>query len=122
MFLSVALTSCSSDDGGTPSGNNNNLFNKWWYSETNSTADLYFNSDGSYEQHFEGFNITSEGDWEWVNQNAKTMHVFNVTNNAADEFWYKFVTIGTHTMTVKISFDEGETWMDGDYAFVDTND
>ncbi|MGC4039807.1 MAG: hypothetical protein QM710_03170 [Flavobacterium sp.] len=74
LFLSsVLLTSCSSSDGSTPSGDSANLFNKWFYDTEDYTADMYFNSNGTYIQYIDlmGANITNNGTWVWTNENTK---------------------------------------------------
>ncbi len=123
VFLGLALASCSSDDGGSSTGNNDNLYDKWWYSADNSTADIYFHADGHYEQHMVllGIDLTSEGSWEWVDENAKILRCYDVTNNGASEWLIKFPTIGAHSLSLKMSLNDGQTWTDPASNYVDEN-
>ncbi|RZJ67056.1 MAG: hypothetical protein EOO50_07270 [Flavobacterium sp.] len=123
FITSASLVSCSSDDGGAATGNAN-LLDKWWYSPDNTTTDIRFNSDGTYQSTYtaNGMTLNSDGEWEWSNESAKEMHVFNVTGNALTEWHYKFNTITAHTMTTKFSYDDGETWSEQAYPFTDSND
>src|SRR5690606_30377867 len=87
LISSVSFTSCSNDDDSSPSSSQ--FEDKWWYSPDNSTLDLFFNSDGTYESVFVfgGTEMESNGEWEWVNESARILRVYNLQGNATNEFY-----------------------------------
>ena len=119
---SISLLSCSNDDD-SPNNSTAQFEDKWWYSPDNSTLDVYFNSDGTYESTFvfQGSMVNSDGEWEWVNETTKTFRVFNLQGNATNEFYGKVSTLTDDSMSVQMSLDEGETFSAA-IPYVDTND
>jgi hypothetical protein len=121
LVSSLSFLSCSSDDD---SSNNDSQFeDKWWYSPDNSTLDVFFNSDGTYESVyvFGGTTYNSDGEWEWVSESAKTFRVFNLTGNATTEYYGKVSNLTDNSMGIKMSLDEGETYSEA-VPYIDTNE
>lgn len=112
LFLSATLlTSCSSSDDGPVGGDVANLYNKWFYDSEDYTADMRFNSDGTYIQYIDymGVNITNTGTWSWTNESQKIMRVTYETGpNAVTEAWFKFSDITEHGYKIKQSLDGTE--------------
>ena len=52
ITLLTLVTSCSSDDDNTSNDPNNSstFLDKWWYDSDDFAADIYFHSNGEYEQ------------------------------------------------------------------------
>ena len=98
------------------------LVDKWWYSADGTVSDVYFHSNGDYEQNFvwNGTNIGSTGNWEWINEDAGTIHLYNLVGNAVTEAQIKVSGLTAHTVSLKQSVDEGETWSPA-ADFVDTD-
>lgn len=123
LFLLTAtiFSSCSSDDSSSDS--NAQFENKWWYSPDNTTLDVFFNSDGTYEStfNFNGTSMDSDGEWEWINESSKTFRVFNLQGNATSEYYGKVTTLTGDNMAIKMSLDEGETYSEA-IPYVDSND
>ena len=120
LVSSFSFFSCSSDD--SPSNSNAQFENKWWYSPDNSTLDILFNSDGTYESVyvFQGTTMNSDGEWEWINESAKTFRVFNLGGNAVSEYYGKATNLTDDSVGIKLSMDEGATYSEP-YTYVDTN-
>lgn len=122
LVSSLSFVSCSSGDD-SPNNSSAQFKDKWWYSPDNSTLDLYFNSNGTYHSVylFGGATVTSDGEWEWVNESAKTFRVFNLQGNLTDEFYGKATELTDDAVKIKLSFDAGATYSDP-YPYIDTND
>jgi hypothetical protein len=118
----TALTSCSSDSSSS-SLDDDLLVDKWWYSADGTVSDVYFHSNGDYEQNFvwNGTNIGSTGNWEWISQSAGTIHLFNLEGNAVTEAQIKVSDLTANSVKLKQSVDEGATWSPA-ASFIDTND
>ncbi len=114
MVLFIGVASCSSDDDGGDSGSTTDLlFNKWWYIESDTTADFYFNSNGNYEQNIPfGGGIELFGTWEWIDEANQVMKITydEGSNSGISSYYIKFTAIGGDTISVKFSFDDGETY------------
>ncbi len=121
LLASTSFLSCSSDDSSSDS--NAQFEDKWWYSPDNTTLDVFFNSDGTYESTFlfNGMSMDSDGEWEWVNESTKTFRVFNLQGNATSEYYGKVSELDGDSMSLKMSLDEGETYSEG-IPYVDSND
>jgi len=121
LISSVSFTSCSNDDDSSPSSSQ--FEDKWWYSPDNSTLDLFFNSDGTYESVFVfgGTEMESNGEWEWVNESARILRVYNLQGNATNEFYGKVLTLTDDTMSIQMSLDDGESYSAA-IPYVDTNE
>lgn len=121
LFTSVILLSSCSSDSSSSSGESNALFNKWWYDVDNYAADLYFNSNGNYQQHLT-FGTTvydGAGNWVWTNESQKIAKVtYTQGVNAVSEFWVKFVDIQDHQIKIKQSLN-GTDFTDVIYTFSD---
>ena len=118
----LSFLSCSSDND-SPNNPQYQLENKWWYSPDNSTTDLYFNSDGTYLSKFAfGTNVVnSNGQWEWISQSEKTVKIFNLQGNALSGFQGKITELSAHTMSIKMTLNQGETYTET-VQYVDVND
>jgi len=116
LFISFSmLTSCSSDDdNGTPEENgtpnnsaNSALFDKWWYDSEDFAGDVYFHSDGQYEQVVSllGNDIPGEGNWTWEDEEAGIMKIENLGGDSqvVSTIWFKFSDIEESTMTIQQS-------------------
>jgi|GEM_PF-6989690 len=130
LFLLLLLVggmtvSCSSDDDqpwvNVPQQTDFQFTDKWWYSIDHSTSDLHFHSDGTYESIY-GASTISNGEWEWTDEDNGIVHVFNLTNNLADEYYLKVTELGANNLSIKVSFDNGATYTNTPSDFLDTND
>jgi hypothetical protein len=104
------LTSCSSSDDSSPNNSDNSsIFDKWWYDSNNVTADIYFHSDGTYEQKIVllGTEFSGTGDWTWEDEDAGIMKVDNIEGNGQlyPSVWFKFSDTQEHTFTIQQSTD-----------------
>ncbi|RSK39929.1 hypothetical protein [Mangrovimonas spongiae] len=127
LFLCIALfSSCSSDDDNndqpeTPS--NVNIYDKWWYDSEDFAADIYFHSNGQYEQRLEmlGNTYTATGDWFWLNEDETIMKIENLVGDAqgVNEGWFKFTDKQNTTITIQQALD-GENYS-GDVIFNDVD-
>ena len=102
------LTSCSNDDDeNSISSDNSLLFDKWWYDSNNYTADVYFDSNGEYEQKIIllGTEKISEGNWTWEDENSSIMKIDNLGGDGqvVSSVWFRFSEIEEHTFTVQQS-------------------
>ncbi|MCX7548550.1 hypothetical protein OS188_11365 [Xanthomarina sp. F1114] len=120
LLLSIVLlTSCSSSDDDSaeePIATEGNalILNKWWYDSNGFTADLYFDSDGSYEQRldFSGSILTTTGTWLWLdveNSIVKIENLSQIPGQLNTELWLKLTNIEQTTMTVQQS-SSGESY------------
>ena len=115
LFFSITLLSSCSSDSSSSGGDTTLLFDKWWYDTNNFTADLYFHTNGNYEQKivFGGATFANTGTWVWINQTQKIMKIsYSTGPNAVTEAWFKFSNIQQHSFTVKQSVDGGATYSD----------
>lgn len=104
------LTSCSSDDDDnvTPVNvENGSLYDKWWYDSNDFTADLYFNSNGDYEQTLMllGNQVSGSGNWTWEDEAAGIMKIDNLggSGQIVSTVYFKFSNIQPNTFTVQQS-------------------
>jgi len=103
MFM---LTSCSSDDD-----NINNpadysiIFDKWWYDSNDFAGNLFFHSDGGYEQvvNLLGIDIPGSGTWTWEDINTGVMKIDYTSGSTAASVWLKVSNIQENSMTVQQS-------------------
>ncbi|GAA4892917.1 hypothetical protein GCM10023311_16680 [Flaviramulus aquimarinus] len=107
----IIMTSCSSDDDSNTDTNFVNVFffDKWWYDSNDLTADIYFHSDGDYEQRtaFQGNEIKGTGAWTWEDENSGIMKIdnFGGSGQVLSSIWYKLTNIQTNTITIQQSLD-----------------
>ncbi len=125
MFtLAFAFTSCSNDDS-SPVNNDESseLVDKWWYDANDYAADIYFHSDGHFEQVITMFgqSLESTGDWHWIDENTGILKIDNYQGGGqlADEAWVKINNLTEHSMTVQMSVD-GESYSD-ELNYLDTD-
>ncbi|WP_460219455.1 hypothetical protein [Psychroserpens sp. MEBiC05023] len=111
IFGFVMLTSCSSDDDSSDNDGpgNTSFTDKWWYDSNNFAADLYFNSNGNYEQYvdFGGLDATSTGNWDWEDQDAGIIKVTDLTGagQAISEVFLKISDLQESSMTIQQSLN-----------------
>ena len=121
---SMAIVSCSSSDSSddVPTPITYQFKDKWWYSVGNTTLDLYFHTNGLYESKYlyNGTTTVSNGEWQWMDQPNKIIHIYNLQNNGVDEYVGKVSGLTAHTLKMKVSFDNGATYTDS-YNYTDTN-
>jgi hypothetical protein len=103
IIVFLTLQSCSDNDNNTSS-----ILDKWWYDTENISSNLYYSSEGQYEQISIAQNgIEVIGSWVWENENAGIMKIH--VNNGGDPFdidmWFKFTNIQNNTVTMQPSFD-----------------
>ena len=113
LFVCVNLLSSCSSDSSSSGGDVTQLFDKWWYDTNDFTADVYFNSNGTYQQYlnFAGAGFSNTGTWTWENESQKIMKVSYETGpNAVTEVLFKFSNIQENSFTVKQSVDDGATY------------
>jgi len=114
LLLFVGLASCSSDDGGDDNISNTSLlFDKWWYIESSTTADLYFFSDGSYQQNIPfGGGIELFGTWEWVDEGNLIIKITYEpgSNSGIPDYICDIISIDSESMSLKYSFNDGESY------------
>lgn len=83
--------------GGNGGGNINSIYDKWWYDSEDFAADIYFHSNGRYEQKIVllGVEFEGVGDWYWEDENARIMKIENLTGQGqtAAEAWFKISSI-----------------------------
>lgn len=107
----IIMTSCSSDDDSNTAANSVNVFffDKWWYDSNDLTADIYFHSDGDYEQRttFQGNEIKGTGAWTWEDESSGIMKIdnFGGSGQVLSSIWYKFNNIQTNTITIQQSLN-----------------
>lgn len=60
------------------------ITNKWYYDSNGVTADIYFNSNGTYQQVQEaiGMSFESSGDWSWIDESTGMMKIDNILYQA----------------------------------------
>jgi len=125
MFtVATLLTGCSNDDSPSSVQNTDSILNKWWYDSGDFTADIYFHSNGEYEQLITlfGSNIGSSGYWQWTDESAGIMKITGLSGGgqAASEVWFKFSNITEHSFTLQQSTD-GSNYSEP-FNYIDTND
>ena len=123
VFAMFSITSCDNEplegefgDGSTNGGGNGNvgnnsdissIYDKWWYDSEDFTADVYFHSNGMYEQKIEllGNELVSTGDWFWENESDRIMKIENLegTGQAASEAWFRFSNIASSSLNLEQS-------------------
>jgi len=108
LFGITMLSSCSSSDDETDNNSDySSLFDKWWYDSDDFAADIYFHSNGDYEQKliFAGIEFTTTGDWTWEDESSGIMKIDNLTGNGQllSAVWFKFSDIQTNTVTIQQS-------------------
>ena len=121
----MVLTSCSSDDDAMTSENSSSILNKWYYDTNGVTADIYFDSNGTYQQRIEALGqvFTSEGSWTWLDESDGLMKIDNLSGQVqvVDELWFRFTNITETTFSLAQSTD-GETFSSSfDYQDTDPN-
>ncbi|RZJ26943.1 MAG: hypothetical protein EOO48_12585 [Flavobacterium sp.] len=118
----MTLNSCSSGGDGGPNDSSAQFKDKWWYSPDNSTLDVYFNSNGTYESKFffNGTTIPSNGEWEWVDESTKTFRVFNLQGNLTADYIGKVSDLTAHSLKLRSSLDDGATYS-APYSYIDTD-
>lgn len=122
-FVMFSITSCDNEplegefsDGTQNGGGNGNggsnsnissIYDKWWYDSEDFTADVYFHSNGMYEQKIEllGNELVSTGDWFWENESDRIMKIENLegTGQAASEAWFRFSNIESSSLNLEQS-------------------
>lgn len=123
LAVSTMLTSCSSDDDATPLNSETSLLvNKWWYDSNDFAGDVYFNSNGNYEQvvNLMGNTIESEGNWAWEDETNGIIKITNLTNNGVSTLWFKISDLTENSVSIEQSIDGGETYFTAVF-FVDTD-
>lgn len=102
------LVGCSSDDSNnTDTPESSSLFDKWWYDSNNVTADIYFHSDGRYEQKITilGEEFTGTADWSWENEASGIMKIDNIegAGQLFSSTLFKLYDITDNTFTLQQS-------------------
>lgn len=119
------IISCSSDDdSGSPDNSENpSIFDKWWYDSNDFAADIYFHSDGMYEQNkiVQGVEYVGTGDWMLENEDLGILKVENLEGNGQNfsTIFLKISDIQNKTITVQQS-DDGIEYSDELY-YQDSN-
>lgn len=117
-FLGIILNGCKKDETPDPTPtvptntvNKALLYDKWWYPSDGSViSDMYYHSNGSYEQVYS--TMQASGTWNWVN-NTDTMFI---TSPQAGDWYQVFTEISDHSMSFKLSLDN---WAK-EYKYADT--
>ena len=116
LLLSIiALNSCSSDDDSvaTPSVDTSLILDKWWFDSDDFAGDIYFNSNGTYEQRVNLFGnvLSGGGQWQWLDEANGIIKIDDLTGQlqAVSAIWLKLTNIQETTMTVQQSTD-GENY------------
>ena len=108
----VILYGCSDDQGGDDKPNTSLIFGKWWYDSDDFAADLYFHSDGKFEQKVIvlGNEFMATGDWSWDDESMGIMVIENIsgTNQIATTLWVRFSDIKETSITIEQSLDGGQ--------------
>lgn len=107
-ILVLFFSSCSSDDDNNSTPSSISILDKWWYDSNNYAANIYFNSNGEYQQvvNLLGTNIPGSGSWTWIEQNS-ILKIENLTGlgQTIPTVWLKFTDVEEHSMTVQQSTD-----------------
>ncbi len=105
----LTLSSCSNDDEILVDSDASPLFDKWWYDSGDFTADLYFHSNGQYEQKIFllGQEFTASADWTWENESGGIMKIDNLSGSGqiTSSVWFKFSDILDDSFTLQQSMD-----------------
>lgn len=117
-FLIFTVSSCdneplegdfsnSSDNGNGTNTELTSLFDKWWYDSEDFTADIYFHSNGMYEQKVMllGNEVMSTGDWIWVNESERVMKIENLggSGQVATDIWFRFSDVQESSFKIEQS-------------------
>lgn len=117
-FLMFNVSSCDNEplegdfNNTTNNGNGTNtelssLFDKWWYDSEDFTADIYFHSNGMYEQKVMllGNEVISTGDWIWVNESERVMKIENLggSGQVATDIWFRFSDVQESSFNIEQS-------------------
>ncbi|WP_298423791.1 hypothetical protein [uncultured Kordia sp.] len=117
------LTSCSSDDDQIVVNDTSSITDKWYYDTNEFAADIYFNSNGTYQQRTEAIGMVFEsfGDWSWLDEENGLMKIDNVTGQSqvASELWFQFTNIQENTVTIEQSLDGNTYFAPVDYQDTD---
>ncbi|WP_204346571.1 hypothetical protein [Psychroserpens algicola] len=128
IFSFIMFSSCSSDDDSNNDGGpgSSAITDKWWYDSNNFAADIYFNSNGNYEQYvdFSGLNATSTGDWEWEDESAGIIKVTDLTGSGQtlSEVFLKISDANDSSMTVQQSINGEDFSIEVFYVDVEPED
>ena len=125
IFGFMMFTSCSSDDDGNAPVDSS-FTDKWWFDSNNFAADVYFDSNGDFEQFidFGGFQNTSTGDWAWEDQDAGVIKITNYMGGgqALGEVFLKISDLEDSTMTLQQSIDGVDYSIEVFYVDVEPED
>lgn len=117
-LLMFTVSSCDNEplegdfNNTTNNGNGTNtelssLFDKWWYDSEDFTADIYFHSNGMYEQKVMllGNEVISTGDWIWVNESERVMKIENLggSGQVATDIWFRFSDVQESSFNIEQS-------------------
>ncbi|RKN80044.1 hypothetical protein [Ulvibacterium marinum] len=111
LFLATGFffTSCNKDDSDSNNSDNSSLLDKWWFDSNNVIADIYFHSDGKYEQRIVllGNEFTGSGDWAWEDENSGIMKIENLEGSGqiATSVWFKISDIQKNTFALQQSIN-----------------
>lgn len=123
----IMITGCSKDDDNDSNENNvvsTFIFDKWWYDSDDFAADIYFHSNGDYQQKkiVSGQEYTATGNWTWEDEDAGIMKIDNIEgeNQTETEVWFKISDIQNHSFKLEQSLDGIDYYIEVFYN--DTND
>jgi hypothetical protein len=123
----ILITSCSKDDDNDSNENNvDNIsfMDKWWYDSNDVAADIYFYSNGNYQQEkiVSGQEYTATGNWTWLDEGAGIIKINNIEgdNQTVTEVWVKISDKQNHSFKLEQSLDGMDYYVE--VFYIDTND
>lgn len=132
MALAIfSITSCDneplegefSNGSGSSNANISSIYDKWWFDSEDFAADIYFHSNGVYEQKIIllGVEFEGTGDWYWEDENARIIKIENLTGQGqtASEAWFKINNIQNSSFDLKqstngVNYSSVVTYLDTD--------
>jgi len=116
MFVSLVFA-CSSDNNSSDDDQTSYLFlDKWWYGTTEGNVpsgvippDIYFGSDGSYQQYIG--TDQAWGSWIWENEAEGVLKIYDLQGFiVGSEAYSKIISETDNSLTLAISLD-GENYI-----------
>ncbi|RSK40254.1 hypothetical protein [Mangrovimonas spongiae] len=109
ILLLTLVTSCSSDDDAQNPSETPSLLDKWWYDSNDFAADIYFHSNGEYQQKkiVQGTEYTGTGNWVFEDEDSRIIRIDNLegTGQVSNTIWLKITNLQNHTITVQQSIN-----------------
>lgn len=124
LIAFIVLTACTSDnDSAELEAEASLLVDKWWYDSDDFAGDVYFNSNGNYQQKailLEN-EVTASGKWKWEDEAKGILKVSDLQGEAqaASQVWFKIKDLKENSFTIQQSVDG--TNYSTEFHYVDTD-